>query len=289
MTGDLNRATALTVIPEKPKLVEIIPGAKVLNMGATGTGKTHSLRTLLDCGLEVFGIITEPNGLIVLGPVLDKINYTYIGPVAQGWDILKTTATSVNRGSAKSLASGSGNKLQHTQFLDVVSACANFKDIHGKEWGCVSDWSTDRVLFLDSLTGLTKMARSLCVGDRVSMSLPEYGIVQSTIEAFLDQVLTTCKCHFVLIAHSETTKDEVLGGVHYNVASIGNKLSPRIPVNFNDFIQSYVEAGTFYWRTTADDVDLKTNNLPRRAKIFQDYVPLVNAWKANGGTIVPTT
>jgi hypothetical protein len=37
-------------------------------MGASGTGKTHSIRTLVDAGLEVFVLFTEP-GMEVLADV----------------------------------------------------------------------------------------------------------------------------------------------------------------------------------------------------------------------------
>ena len=49
------------VLYERPR------GFKVLLLGETGSGKTYSLRTLLDAGLEVFVIATEPGLLEVLG------------------------------------------------------------------------------------------------------------------------------------------------------------------------------------------------------------------------------
>ena len=46
-----------------------LPGFNVLLMGATGAGKTSSIRTLVeDCGLEVFAIFTEP-GMDILADI----------------------------------------------------------------------------------------------------------------------------------------------------------------------------------------------------------------------------
>ena len=64
-----------------------IPGPKIILLGDSGTGKTHSIRTLLDAGLTPFIIFTEP-GMESIGDILDQCHYTYIKPGVAGWDTL---------------------------------------------------------------------------------------------------------------------------------------------------------------------------------------------------------
>lgn len=264
-----------------------IPGAKVINMGPPGSGKTHSIRTLLGNGLEVFGIITEPNAMIVLGDILDQIHYTLIPPAGISWASFINRAQKVLTMDASALTKLTGSRQEYTQFMDILQTCSHFVDQTGFDHGDISTWGTNRVLFLDSLSGLNTMITQMVAGNKMNMTLPEYGIAQKLEIGFLEKILLGCRCHFILNTHVEMNKDEVLGGMKLLITSIGNKLAPVLPVNFNDCFLSYTEGDKFLWRTTSALADLKTNNLPRGEGIQQDYTLLLNNWQRKGGVIEP--
>lgn len=291
-TADLHGAVAKD-IPFSPATspgqpvpgLNVIPGAKLLNMGAIGTGKTHVLRTLLNTGLKVFGTFTEPNALIVMGDVLDQIHYNLAFPVADGWANLIMQAKKLNTMDLSAMSKGTGNRINYQSFMKILENCNNFKDQRGESFGDIGSWGTDRVYFIDSLSGINKMIRQLIVGDRVTMTLPEYGAAQQATMSFLDKILLDSRCHFILNCHMELNKDEILGGVKRMPMAIGNKLAPILPTNFNDCIMSYTEGDQFFWKTTAGDADLKTNNMERSQKIPQDYRIWIEGWKRKGGVI----
>ena len=81
----------------------MIPGTNTLLMGAPGTGKTHSIRTLVDAGLEVFVLFTEP-GMEVLGDTdPDKVHWHYVPPADVGFDTFIKNAKAVNQFDAAAL------------------------------------------------------------------------------------------------------------------------------------------------------------------------------------------
>ena len=78
----------------------MIPGLKVILMGPPGSGKTHSIRTLIEADLEVFCVLTEPNAINTLTNLrgasdkykkaLDDntIHWRFIPPALATWDSL---------------------------------------------------------------------------------------------------------------------------------------------------------------------------------------------------------
>lgn len=140
-----------------------IPGSKVLLMGASGSGKTHSIRTLIEAGLRPFIIFTEP-GMETLGD-LPKGSYEwiYIPPSSSSWAGLRNAVEQVNKLSYENLLKQTDpSKAKMTHFFDVLKNLENFKG----EFGDVTSWGTDRALVIDSLTGLSDMAMQMVVGLR---------------------------------------------------------------------------------------------------------------------------
>lgn len=273
-----------------------IPGAKVLLIGPPGSGKSHSLKTLLGLGLDVFGVFTEQNSLSVAGPWLSKLKaWHFLSPIDKdpGWGAMRLIAQRMHSLDQSAQCEGHINRSKYNHFINLIGLMNNFVSSDGKSsvksYGDVGDWNTDRVLFIDSMTGLTKMARKLTVGDRVTLTLPEYGSIQMMLLDFIDKLLQSCRCHFVLTAHIERIQEELTGKIHQQVETLGRKLGPALPVNFNDCIQVYKQGAKFNWRTTAPDMALKTNHLPNEQDLPQDFGPILQRWKANGGVISPTT
>ena len=82
---------------EVPPLAPSSPGANVLLMGETGSGKTYCIRTLIECGITPFVIATEPGIADTLGDIPpDQLHWHYVAPAMVPWSALIETATKIN-------------------------------------------------------------------------------------------------------------------------------------------------------------------------------------------------
>lgn len=261
-------------------------GTNTLLIGPTGTGKTYSLHSAIDAGLEVFVISTEPGIASTLGDTDPaKCHWHYIAPAASSWSDLIDSAQKINQLTFDAMAKlGAINKQKYTQFLDVLSTCNNFTcDRTGESFGDVSTWGPGRMLVIDSLTGLNIMAMNLVVGSKPTKSMADWGVAQDNLRRFLQTLVTNTRCFFTLIGHVEREKDEITGAVKLMVSSLGRKLGPEIPLFFDDVIYAQREGSSFTWSTAAVNVDLKARNLPISDKLPPDFKQIVDAWKSKGG------
>ena len=248
----------------------------VLIYGPIGSGKTHSLRSLLDCGHEMFVIATEPGIDKLLGDTdSDRCHWRYIPPASADWDVLQRNAELLSSLSMEALTKMKFPKDGYTQFFDVVNCCANFKcERTGQEFGAVDSWGPERVLIIDGLSGLSRMAMDLIVGAKPIKSLPEYGVAQDNLLRLINKLLTDTKCSFVLIAHAEREKDEISGGSNLKVSTIGNKLAPEIPKNFDEVVFARREGNKFFWSSIEAGVDTKVRCLPWNSDINPNFSQL---------------
>jgi len=266
-----------------------IPGLKACLMGAIGTGKTHCIQTALNQGLDIYAIFTEQNALSVAGPILDKISWTYIPPNPTSWKEMSQNVQTILMLDSKARAASEPSRKAFTGFLDIVNLCNNFVDQNGLSHGPIDSWNTDRLLFFDSLSGLTKMTQLALTGTRTAMSLPEYGEGQNMVARLIEQINETCRCHFILCCHVELHTDEVMGGgSKILLHTLGNKLAPVLPRTFNDCILTRREETNFFWSTLDPKADLKTNHLPLSNNLRPDIGQLLNGWLKRGGVISKT-
>lgn len=269
------------------------PGLNEMLVGATGTGKTYALRTLLDAGLEVFILATEPGIASTLGDTdPERMHWHYIAPAAPGLDSLLDSATKINTMSMKGLANMTDiNKSKYSQFLEVLTTLANFKDDRtGKEYGSVESWDTDRVIVIDSLSGLNVMAMDLVVGAKPVKSMSDWGIAMDNLERLIMTLCTAVRAHFILTAHLEREQDEVTGAIKLMAGTLGKKLGPRLPRFFDDVIQCTKsdDGKTWLWATQTLNVDTKTRNLPYSEKIIPTFKPVIETWRAKAGRSTAT-
>ena len=89
----------------------VLPGFNVLLMGPAGTGKTHSIGTLVDQGLEVFYLALEPGLEALLGyytdrglPIPDNLHWHMLKAPQASFMELLDNAQKINTLSLDSLA-----------------------------------------------------------------------------------------------------------------------------------------------------------------------------------------
>lgn len=269
-----------------------IPAPKVMLVGATGTGKTHAIRTLLEVkpDLEVFIIFTEP-GQEVLGDTDPKrVHWKYISPASTDWASMIDSATKINTLSFEALTKlGDINKRKYIEFITLLQTLSNFTDERtGQNYGAVDSWGTDRVLVIDSLSGINVMAMNLVTGTKPVKSQADWGVAQSNLEQLITNLTTGLRCGFVLTAHLEREMDEITGGVQLMASTLGKKLAPKIPRFFSDVVMCRREGAAFTWSTATMNVDLKARNLPIADNQKPSFTTIYDSWVKRGGAITKT-
>jgi hypothetical protein len=259
-----------------------IPGPKILLVGSTGSGKTHAIKSLLDAGLEVFCIFTEPGMEVLSDTDPNRLHWHYIPPSAPSWEAMLDSATKINTMSFESLTKqGDINKRQYTEFLNLIRCLANFHDDRtGKDFGPVDSFSPEtRAVVIDSLSGLNIMAMNLVAGSKPVKSMADWGVAMDNLERLITKLTVDVPCTLVMTAHLEREQDEVTGGVQLMASTLGKKLAPRLPRFFSDVIHCRRDGTNFFWSTASMNVDLKARNLPISDKLPASFVPLLKTWK----------
>ncbi len=268
-------------------------GSTTLIIGGIGVGKTHDLQTLIGSGIKPFIIATEPGIQAVLGH-LPKGSYhlKYIAPgVISLADMLKN-AKMLNSSTIKAIANLDDiTKSKFQQYLDVIETCANFKcDITGESFGAVDEWNTDRALCLDTLSGFNRMCIDFVVGSKPVLAQIDWQVAQNINASFIRLLTNACRCHVIVNAHAEKELDELTGGARIMASSLGKKLAPLLPRDFDNVLLKEVSSeGKFSWSSVPGKADLKSRHLPRSDKLIPDFKQIIEAWKLKGGKILPTT
>lgn len=277
---------------EIPLDSSLLPGVNVIIEGPTGTGKTHSVGTLVETGVETFLLSLESGMESLLGYWTDRglevpsnLHWHHIKSADSGFASMISSATEISKLANDALAKiQDPNKSRYNRFIKVLTALTNFQCDHcGKSFGAVDSWGPDRALVVDALTGINSAAMSLVVGGKPIKSLVDWGIAMDQVEKLLLQLTEGCKCHFVLLSHVERETDQVLGGVKITVGTLGNKLAAKIPPMFSDVILSYRQGTSFYWSTANAQADLKTRNLPIAEGIPPTFKSILDKWQSRGG------
>lgn len=268
----------MTDIPSVPRQ----RGFNALLIGASGTGKTTAIQTLLDCDLEVFVVATEPGLLEVLGHHRDNPRFHYVEvPMAPtNWDTMILLAQRINGARADTMANVMDpSKKDYDQFVTFLETLSNYTDQRGDNYGPVDDWGLDRVLVIDSLSGLNKMILNLVNGRKPVVSPGEWGAAMGQVENSIEALCAGVPCHFVVMGHIEREFNEVTGSVQLMISAPGKKLAPKLNRFFSDVVLAYRDGKNFYWSTEQGNVDLKTRNLPIASKLPPSFVPLYKHWK----------
>lgn len=274
-----------------PTPLTVAPGVNVMLCGTTGTGKTYSIRTLVESGLEVFVLFTEPGMEVLADLPPEKLHWRYIAPAAPSFADMISSAQKINTLSFEALTKLPDiNKRNYTEFIDVLTCLSNFTcDRTGESFGSVDSWGPERVLVVDSLTGLSIMAMNLVAGSKPVKSMADWGVAIDNLERLITKLCVDTRCHFVLLAHLERETDEVTGGTSLMASTLGRKLAPKLPRFFSDVVQAKRNVDKFVWSTAASNVDLKARNLPISDALPASFGPILTSWKKHQPKAVETT
>ena len=264
--------------------------------GTTGTGKTYSLGTIADSGVELFCLFTESGIETLLGYWTDRglevppnVHWHVLGRPAANFATMADAALKINTFAQEALHKMQDpDRAQHNQFVGLLKALTNFPDDRtGEKFGSVDSWGPNRCLAVDSLTGINPIAMSLVVGGKPVRSQADWGIAMDQIEKLVRMWTDGCKCHFILTAHVEREVDQVFGGVKVTVSTLGAKLAPKIPPMFSDVILAQRNGSTFSWSTANAQADLKARNLPISENIPPTFKQIFDKWLSRGGRFSP--
>lgn len=268
-----------------------IPGIKALSIGGPGTGKTTLIKTFVDAGITPMCIFTE-NSYDVLGDTDPmKLHWMYVKPVSGDIQNLLDSAKKVGTLSPDEIQKSRDlSRDQRNQYYPLLNAVARFVDDRtGEIFGNAGTWGTDKVLVLDSLSGVTLAATKLAVGEKYAMTQPEFQLAMKTIENLVIYLCMNLHCHVYLTSHAEREVDEVNGGIKIYPSTLGRKLAPTLGRFFTDVFMTKRVAGTVppkYVIDTADtNADLKARNFGIKADLAMSFVPAIEAWKKRGGII----
>lgn len=277
--------------PQAKTNVVPVAGTKTLIMGGVGSGKTYSIRTLIDQGITPFVVATEPGIAATLGDIPpEKLKWRYIKPADVDWSDMLDSANKINTLTIKMLANMEGiNKQKYNQFLQVLATLAKFVDERtGEIFGPVDSWGTDRCLVMDSMSGLAVMAMDMVVGSKPMKSQADWGIAMDNLGKLVDKLCCSVDCHLVMTCHPEREKDEISGAIKLMPSTLGQKLSPKIPRFFDNVIESYFDGKNWRWRTNSTQADLKARHLPVANDLDPNFKAIIDNWKSKGGTITQT-
>ena len=274
-----------------------LPGFNCLLMGPSGTGKTYSIGTLVDQGVEVFYLALESGMESLLGywtdrnlPIPDNLHWHKVAAPAADFSQMIANAKNINMLSLDSLAKAvDPNKSKHNQFVSLLEALNNFPDDRtGEKFGAVNTWDQSKVLVIDGATGISNCAMSLVVGGKAVKNQSDWGIAQDQVMKLVQMICDNCPCHFVLLAHVERETDAVLGGVKLMVSTLGRAIAPKFPAMFSDVILSARNGTKYTWDTASAMADVKCRNLTMASDNIPSFEPILVKWmsrnKADGNS-----
>lgn len=276
----------------------ILQPPSTLLAGESGSGKTSAIATQLQMGMQVFVIVTEPDGVASLldscerlKVPLDNLHWAQCFPAAAGWMELEEMINKVSTMDQKQLADqrDMGKSAFRQPAIRFLNAFRNFHcDRTDQDFGDFTKWGDDCFLNVDSFTGWCTIGFGCTVGFKPTANPGEWGIAQNFVYNMLMKIDSDRKCFFNMNAHVEKEMDEMTGVRKIMVSAIGAKLAPKIPKFFGDVIKcertlvADAKGGAraeFTWSTLDSGMTLKNRALPVAAKLKADFRPIIEAYQ----------
>lgn len=264
-------------------------------MGEFSTGKTQSIQSLIDAGIEVFLIATEPGAYEILGNnPPEKLHIAYIksygvdltlGSPTNTLDQLKATAKLLQTHDMESIKKLPGqNRGQYNQFFELLSMVNNYVDQRtGQAYGDTGNFGPNQALVIDGLSGVNNMVRNLVGGSKPSLSWPEYDACQFTIEQFINTLAQALKCWFIVTSHVELEPDPMTGLKRTMPSTIGKALAPKITKFFSEVIvtKRVMDNGKsrYIWDNISTDATVKNRNIPQAPDHAPSFALIKSNWE----------
>lgn len=293
-------ASEIREIMAAQALLDVRAMPSVILEGEMGSGKTHSLRTLLMdkdgkfvgpsvSGIEKVVMINHEGGFEdVLGDIpKEKLAWNYL-PVSEGsFAGLQAMIRTINTQHPDTIQKMGGiNKHLYPEFDKLMGICNDFTDQRtGTKLGGVFTFPKTWCLWYESISALSEIAKNNAIGDKPFMELRDYQMVQNPVRKFLNHLVFSTKCLFVATAHLERETNESNFQQELMISTVGRKLGPLLPRFFSDVIitDRVDEVGMnnqytskWVWHTVKPGVRSKTRNLPWAQNMKPDFVPLLN-------------
>lgn len=270
-----------------------LPGVNVLIEGVTGTGKTHSIGTLVECVPRVVYFAYESGVESLRGYWTDRgksvpanLHICTVAAAAASWNDLADAVKQVNQLSYELLKKATDpGRSKYDQFEKFLRSFAKCKTDAGVDLGPINSWGTDTALVIDGLTGLGDAAMKCVIGGKMDRDQKDWGLAQNIVENTIRKLCDECRCHFVLLSHVEREPDPLGGTAKITVSTLGAKLAPKIPPMFSDVALAKRFNKEWFWDTVDPAADLKARNLPWEAKIKPDFAIIIDKWKSRGGVL----
>ena len=292
----MTRPGPVTESPTSP----VLAGTSTLLIGPPGTGKTTSLVTFIEAGLELFVTVTDPNGVESLLRAMqlhdlpmDRLHWQYIPAASAPWEALIEAAVTISNLSYEGLTKiKSGvRKSDYRQFLDLYSSFANFTcDRTGEEFGPIDLWGPERAHALDGISGTSTMVLELMIGGKPIAHEGEYGVAMQAQMCMLRKLCSDLRCFRVAVGHVEREPDMLTGAPKVMVSALGKKNAPKLPKDYSDVVLCEREGTKFTWSNITPNTDLKAGVLPLAAGLKPTFVQVVEKWqKWSAALDVPLT
>lgn len=265
-------------------------GPKILLLGLEGSGKTDSIRSLLDAGLKVFCVFLEP-GMEVLTDssrgrkvysCKDGLHWKYIPVATPSFKEMADAADMLNKFSYKALTElAPMQREKYRAYYDLMATMSNLVcDRCGQSFGPAdklpyNEWCVVN----DSLTSISRAALFLHIGSKPGVHQGEYGVCMFNIEKYIDKFTNDMPCMGIMMGHLDREPDPTTGGFENMVATLGQKLAPKIGRPFSDVVLARRTVDKFVWSTVSSGYRLKTRNLPFKDDITPSWRPVVENWQ----------
>lgn len=272
-----------------PVANSVVRGPKVILMGQPGTGKTDAIRTLVEAGLKVFVVFTEPGMEVLLDArrgrkvytCADGLHWRYHPVATPSWSDLELIAKLIHQFTYKQLTEQAplGREKYHA-FMDVISTLGNLKcERCNTTFGPADHLEpyNEWCIVNDSMSSLSLAALYSHIGNKPGVHPGEWGICMGNLERLFNKFAYDIPSMMVLTAHIEIEPSPD-GGTKLMVSTLGQKLAPKIPRAWSDCILAIREGENFKWSSTDPSSFLKTRNFDFSNNIPPTFVPLVQQW-----------
>lgn len=265
---------------------------KMLNYGEAGSGKTCSVRTLLNSGQKVRFLAAENNAITGIQVALEmwkkenpqKAKDLTVEqfalmiperPKKKLSDLVKSQDKFIKTTLEAQFKSVDPERNKYTRYLEVLRSTVEFVDTEsGTKFGSVDDWGEDTTLVIDSLTIICEAIMQATIGGKLATSQPEWGVMQKTLVEFMRLLTEDLKCNLVILGHPTKEIDPVLGIQRIYPANVGQALNNLLPSFFTEVVWSYRAGKEFLWSTDHKQAVTRQTMLPLAEKMPQDFMQM---------------